>query len=130
MYGTHKLLSALVIGALLVSFALKSGAGTPFDPQALAAAQATGKPVLVEVFADWCSTCAQQRSVLSELLRQPAYKDYQVLIVDFDQQKDALKLLGVRDRSTLIVYKGKEEKGRLTWETSRDGIAALLNKAI
>jgi thiol:disulfide interchange protein len=130
MYGMHKLLSTVVLGAFLVFFALSSDAGAPFDPQALAAAQATGKPVLVEVFADWCSTCAQQRSVLSELLRQTAYRDYQVLTVDFDQQKDALKLLGVRDRSTLIVYKGKEEKGRVTWETSRDGIAALLNKAI
>ena len=129
MYGMHKLLSA-VLGAFLVAFTLNSDAGTPFDPQALAAAQATGKPVLVEVFADWCSTCAQQRQVLAGLLGQPAYKDYQVLTVDFDKQKDALKLLGVRDRSTLIVYKGKEEKGRLTWETSREGIAALLNKAI
>ena len=126
----HKLLSTLVLGVFLVSFVQKSHAGTPFDPQALAAAQATGKPVLVEVFADWCSTCAQQRSVLSQLLGQPAYKDYQVLTVDFDKQKEALKLLGVRDRSTLIVYKGKEEKGRSTWETDRESIAALLNKAI
>lgn len=126
----HKLLSALVLGVFLVCFVPVSHAGTPFDPQALAAAQATGKPVLVEVFADWCSTCAQQRSVLSQLLAQPAYKDYQVLTVDFDKQKDALKLLGVRDRSTLIVYKGKEERGRTTWETNRENIAALLNKAI
>jgi thioredoxin len=126
----HKLLSPLIVGVCLVSFAPMSQAGTPFDPQALDAAQATGKPVLVEVFADWCSTCAQQRAVLSQLLGQPAYKDYQVLTVDFDKQKEALKLLGVRDRSTLIVYKGKEEKGRSTWETNRESIAALLNKAI
>jgi len=126
----HKLLSTLVLGVFLVSFAPGSNAGTPFAPQALAAAQETGKPVLVEVFADWCSTCAQQRSVLSQLLAQPAYKDYQLLTVDFDKQKEALKLLGVRDRSTLIVYKGKEEKGRSTWETDRESIAALLNKAI
>ena len=126
----HKLLSALVLGVFLASLVVKSHAGTPFDPQALAAAQASGKPVLVEVFADWCSTCAQQRSVLSQLLGQPAYKDYQVLTVDFDKQKEALKLLGVRDRSTLIVYRGKEEKGRATWETDSESIAALLNKAL
>jgi len=126
----HKLLSALVLGVFLVSFVPTSHAGTPFDPQALAAAQSTGKPVLVEVFADWCSTCAQQRSVLSQLLGQPAYRDYQVLTVDFDKQKDALKLLGVRDRSTLIVYRGKQEKGRTTWETGSESIAALLNKAL
>jgi len=126
----QKPLSVLVLGLFLVSFVPKSHAGTAFDPQALAVAQASGKPVLVEVFADWCSTCAQQRAVLSELLGQPAYKSYQVLTVDFDKQKEALKLLGVRDRSTLIVYKGKEEKGRSTWETSRESIAALLNKAL
>ena len=123
------LLSSVLLGVCLVSFAPVSRAGTPFDAQAFAAAQATGKPVLVEVFADWCSTCSQQTSVLSDLLGQPAYKEYRVFTVDFDKQKQALKLLGVRDRSTLIVYKGKEEKGRSTWETDRKSIEVLLNKA-
>ncbi len=126
----RKLPFAVILGVALALFTPMSQAGAPFAPQALAAAQATGKPVLVEVFADWCSTCAQQKAVLGQLLGQPAYKDYQVLTVDFDKQKDALKLLGVRDRSTLIVYRGKEEKGRSTWETGREQIAALLNKAI
>jgi len=126
----RKLASALIVGLFVVSLAPAARGGTPFEPQALAAAQATGKPVLIEVFADWCSTCAQQKAVLSQLLALPAYRDFQVLTLDFDTQKEALKLLGVRDRSTLIVYKGNQEKGRSTWQTSRESIAALLDKAI
>jgi hypothetical protein len=56
MLGESKmrgLLSSLLLGAFIVSFATLSHAATPFDPQAFAAAQATGKPVLVEVFTDW-----------------------------------------------------------------------------
>jgi len=126
----QKTATALLFGFFLASFGLMSRAGTPFDPQAFAAAQATGKPVLVEVVADWCSTCSAQTSILSDLLARPAYKSYQVFTVDFDKQKAALKFFAVRDRSTLIVYKGKQEKGRSIWATDRESITALLNKAM
>jgi hypothetical protein len=36
----------------------------------------------------------------------------------------------VRDRSTLIVYRGARELGRSSFETSREKIAALLEKAV
>ncbi len=53
-----------------------------------------------------------------------------MLTVDFDKQKDALKLLNVQRQSTLIVFKGAKELGRSTGDTSRDGLSALLNKAL
>jgi thiol-disulfide isomerase/thioredoxin len=117
----------LAAAALLLAAAAR--AGQPFDA-ALAAAQASGKPVLVHVNASWCTTCAQQRAVLSELLKRPEFRDFQVLKVDFDTQKADLKTLRVRDRSTIIVYRGSKELGRSSFETSREKIAALLEKAV
>lgn len=119
--------------ALILSFGWLTGvayAGTPFDPNAFAAAQATGRPVLVEVHADWCPVCVKQQPVISELLSQPRFRQYQVLTVDFDSQKDALRALGVRYQSTLIVFKGKQEVARSTGETAKDKLAELLAKAI
>jgi thiol-disulfide isomerase/thioredoxin len=102
----------------------------PFTQAAFDAAKASGKPVLVEVTAPWCPTCKAQKPILSELKATTKFKDLQVLEVDFDSQKDALKMLNVQMQSTLITYKAGQEVGRSTGDTNRTSIEALLNKAI
>src|SRR6266702_8950524 len=100
----------------------------PFDQAAFDAAKSGGKPVLIEVTAPWCPTCKAQKQVLSELFAKPEFARLVVFDVDFDSRKDVLRALGVRQQSTLIVYKGTEETGRSTGETERAAIAALLAK--
>ncbi len=102
----------------------------PFTPAALEAAQKAGGPILVEVTAPWCPTCKAQKPILSELLAQPKFAKMTVLQVDFDSQKDALKMLGVRMQSTLISYKGKQEVARSTGVTDKAAIAAQIDKSI
>ena len=93
-------------------------------------AKTSGKPVLVEVTAPWCPTCKAQKPILSELKAQPRFKDMAVFEVDFDSQKDALRLLNVRQQSTLIVFKGGKEVARSTGDTSKAAIEGLLAKAL
>ena len=102
----------------------------PFDERAFEAAQAAGKPVLVEVHADWCHICAKQKPIMSELMSRQDMKAYQVFTVDFDKQKDLLKRFGVQKQSTMIVFKGKQEIARSTGETDKQKIEALLQKAL
>ena len=104
-------------------------AGKPFDQAGFEAAQAAGKPILVEIHADWCPTCRAQEPIISELMRDPKNADFVVLRVDFDQQKDVVKRLRTQYQSTLIVFRGKKEISRSTGETRRDAIAAQLAKA-
>jgi thiol-disulfide isomerase/thioredoxin len=113
---------ALAAPALAGNMAFKTG---DFDK-----ARMSGKPVLVEVTAPWCPTCKAQKPILSELKAQPRFKDLTVFEVDFDSQKDALRTLGVQKQSTLIVYKGGQEVGRSTGETSKAAIEGLLAKAL
>ena len=113
---------ALAAPALAGNMAFKTG---DFDK-----ARMSGKPVLVEVTAPWCPTCKAQKPILSELKAQPRFKDLTVFEVDFDSQKDALRTLGVQKQSTLIVYKGGQEDGRSTGETSKAAIEGLLAKAL
>ena len=103
---------------------------SPFDASAFEAAQAAGRPVLVEVHADWCPVCTKQKPIIGELLSRPEFRAYSSFTVDFDGQKTALKRLGVQKQSTLIVYKGKREMGRSVGETDRQKIHALLEKAL
>lgn len=101
-----------------------------YDPAAFAAAQASGNAILVEIHASWCGTCKAQKAVLSELLKQPSYKDVAVFRVDYDGQKDAVKGFGARMQSTLIMFKGKAETARLVGETDTGVIEGLLKSAI
>ena len=100
-----------------------------FDGPAFTALQEADKSILVDVRASWCPTCKQQAPVISSLLASPEFKGYTLLEVDFDTQPAALRQFNVIQQSTLIVFKGKVERGRSTGETSKDGIAALLRKA-
>ncbi len=106
------------------------GAGKPFDQAGFDAAQAAGKPILVEVHADWCPTCRAQEPVISKLMQDPKNAGFVVLRVDFDNQKDVVKRLRAQYQSTLIVFKGKKEVSRSTGETRKEEIAAQLAKAL
>lgn len=102
----------------------------PFDQKAFDAAQAAGKPILVEVSAPWCPVCKAQAPILSRLNSEAKYKDLVRFDVDFDSQKDLLRKFNVQKQSTLIVFKGKQETGRSTGDTNPDSIAVLLGKSI
>jgi thiol-disulfide isomerase/thioredoxin len=105
-------------------------AGKPYDQAGFEAAQAAGKPILVEIHADWCPTCRAQEPIVSELMRDPKNAGFVILRVDFDNQKDVVKRFRAQYQSTLIVFKGRKEVSRSTGETRKDEIAAQLAKAL
>ncbi len=86
--------------------------------------------MLVQTYADWCGTCKRQEPIISDLLNTPKLQQVTRLRVDFDQQKDVLKALKVLTQGTLIVFKGGKEVGRSTGDTSKDSLAALLQKTL
>ena len=68
--------------------------------------------------------------LLQSLLKDGKFKGMAVFQVDFDKQKAFLQEHKVRWQSTLIVFKGKEEKGRSTGDTDPGSIRALLEKGL
>ena len=120
--------AAALVLTLVVAPAFAAEQAT-YSAGAFASAQAAGKPVVVDVTATWCSTCAAQKPIVQSLLRQPKFKDLVLLHVDFDSQKAVLRKLNVREQSTFVVYKGRQEIGRSTGDTDKQSIAALFAKA-
>lgn len=104
--------------------------GDAFDQTVFDRLLKEGKPVLIAVHADWCATCRAQEIFLKELLKTPLYNNLQVLRVDFDRQKKAVRAFRVRMQSTLIVFKNGIEVGRSTADTDRDSVALMLRKAL
>ena len=116
--------------ALVLPFAASAAEIAPFTPAAFDAAEAAGKPILIDVSAPWCPTCKAQHPILSNLEAEAKFKDLVVLDVDFDSQKDVLRRFGVRMQSTLIAFKGDRETARSTGETRAEPIARLLDSAL
>jgi thioredoxin 1 len=109
-------------------FAAQAAETQDYNAKAFAAAQAAGKPILVEIHASWCPTCKAQVPILGELEKQDKFKNLMVFRVDFDSQKDAVKAFGARMQSTLITFKGAVETGRSVGDTNAASIAGLLDK--
>jgi thioredoxin 1 len=107
-----------------------AGEAMPFSDRAFEAAQASGKPIMIEVSAPWCPICKTQRPILAKLASEPRFKDLQIFDIDFDTQKPLLKRLNVRMQSTLIAYKGATEVGRSVGETQPEWIEGLVEKTL
>lgn len=50
--------------------------------------------------------------------------------VNYDKQKDVMKRFGARERSTLIMFKGAKETGRIVFEADAKVIQSLFDKAL
>lgn len=126
---TAKLPLALALSALTAIAAPASGAEIrDFDPVGFAAAQASGRPILVDVRAWWCPVCASQNHTIKQTIADPAYNKLLILEVNYDKQKADWQALGVHKQGTLIGYHGRQEVGRLEFRTDPGEINGLLAK--
>jgi thiol-disulfide isomerase/thioredoxin len=117
------------IAGLIVSMsvgAVHAATIQPYQQAAFDTAQKSGDPVLIFVEAPWCPTCAKERPILQQLYGTPEFTDLKVFTVDFDTSKPLLRQLGVQMQSTLIVYHGAKETGRITGATDPAVIKRLL----
>ncbi|MDA1132552.1 MAG: thioredoxin family protein [Proteobacteria bacterium] len=99
----------------------------PYTAEAFAAAQDEGRTIAVVVHADWCTTCRAQEPALNEVMLMPEFAGYAYFRVDYDLQKDVMAELDVPQRSTVLIFKGKEEVGRLFAENSPEAIRNLFS---
>ena len=84
-----------------------------FTIEAFEAAERSGRPVVIAIHADWCSTCRAQEPALLEITGDPRFRDYHLLNVDFDTQKDVMSMLGAPIRSTVVLRRRGAELGRV-----------------
>lgn len=115
-----------LLAFLLPAAVASAGEVRPFDAAAFEAAQSAQRPIVLHVTATWCPTCQAQIPIVQSLADDPTNGDLLVFTVDFDTQTDVLRRFNVRHQSTLIAFRGTEERARTVGDTNPDRIAALV----
>jgi len=73
----------------------------------------SGKPVLVDFYADWCSPCKMMAPVLKQVAEEMG-DDVKVIKINVDKNQQASSVYGIRSVPTLMVFKD----GNVKWRNS------------
>ena len=112
--------------ALFAAMPVQAAEFADFDRAAFEAAQAQGRPILLDVHAWWCPVCGSQARPIKRLATPEAYPKLIVFRINYDTQKDVWRSFGVTKQATLLAIHGRRETGRLAYMTDKAKIADLL----
>lgn len=116
----------VLAGSLLAVSCATAGEFERYSESRLHELQAEGRPVLVDVQADWCPTCKRQALLLTALLAEDAFADYVALALDWDGQRSEAQSLGAPRQSTLLVFRNGKRLGMSVAETDEARLREFL----
>jgi len=122
-------LTLLAVSAL-VPHGLLAQEKEDFTDARFAELQAQGAVILVDIWAEWCPTCAEQQRVLRAFQEDHPDAELHILQVNFDTQKPVVTRFAAPRQSTLILYRGEERLWFSVAETRRDAIFSPLREAL
>lgn len=100
----------------------------PYSAQILAQKQQAGEAVSLHFHAKWCPTCLVQERVFNTF-KDDATVPGTLLVVDHDKERELKREMGIRSQSTLIVFKGQEQKHRSGGVTDPQALKTALLSA-
>ena len=90
---------------------------------------ASDKPVLIDLWAEWCGPCRMMAPVVAELAEDYAGR-VRVGTVNVDEQADIAVRYGVSSIPTLLLFKDGREAGRLVGYRPKADVAAALEQLL
>lgn len=128
-----KLVFTLFVSLFIVSHAMAADEveleKEPFSEERFTELQEAGEVILVDVFAEWCPTCAKQQEILHQYRQDNPDKNLHILEVNFDEDKEWVRHFRAPRQSTFLLFKGDNQYWFSVAETDPDVIAEELDKA-
>ena len=88
-----------------------------------------GKPVLVDLWAEWCAPCRVVGPIVDEIGSERA-DSLEVFKLDVDANPDVAVRHGVNSIPTLLIFRDGEEVGRVVGALPKPRIEAQLDEAL
>lgn len=118
------------VATMVAAMVASAGELKPFEAKAFEMAWQAGAPIVVDISASWCPTCAAQKPIIERLSSAPEFSAVTVFEVDFDRQKEVVRALGAQNQSTLIAFEGQTETARSVGDTDPASIEALFRSTL
>tara|TARA_X000001036_G_scaffold433547_1_gene471361 strand:- start:957 stop:1328 length:372 start_codon:yes stop_codon:yes gene_type:complete len=119
----------LIILILLIHFPLNaSDQYTNFSIKSLEKAKSSGKTIVINSYEPWCWSCRKQDKVLN--VAKNEFSDVVFYTYQQGKNKDIAEALNISVRTTIVVFRGKEEVDRIIGQTGKQEIYAAIKKGI
>jgi len=87
----------------------------------------TGKPVLIDFFADWCGPCKMLAPILKEV-KDELGESVSILKIDVDKNQPLASQYDVRGVPTMILFKDGQQLWRQSGVVPKDEIVRILRQ--
>ena len=102
---------------------VKSATDSSFEKDVLQ----SGKPVLVDFWAEWCAPCRMIAPTIDAIAEQYA-ETAEVVKVNVDDNTGTVQRYGIKGIPTLILFSGGKEVERVVGATSKDSMSKMIEK--
>jgi thiol-disulfide isomerase/thioredoxin len=126
MKPIRTLLPSLLLAPAL-SWALEI---VPYQADDFARVRAAGKVTAIQFHSGWCPICVMQDRGVRELNADKAFAQVVVFRADFAKEEELRKRFGVNSFSTLVIFRGEEERARTTGDFQAEKLKQLFAKAL
>ena len=114
-----------IAAALIIAAPAHAGEIRKFDATEFKSIQAHTGSAIIWVHAPWCPVCKAQEVTIRKLLASTAYRNVDVLTIDFDTQKELWSNFKATQQSTLIGFHGRRETARLAYNADPQKVTAV-----
>lgn len=102
----------------------------PYDAAAFAKAQSRGQVNAIQFHSGWCPICVMQERGIAALKEDRALDKVVVFQADFLKEEEIRRRFSVTSFSTLVIFRGTQERARTTGDFQAAKLRDLFGKAL
>ncbi|MEW6513686.1 MAG: thioredoxin family protein [Pseudomonadota bacterium] len=119
-----------LLAALWFSLPARALDIVPYQAEPFAAARAAGKITAIQFHSGWCPICVMQERGVRALKDDKAFDQVTVYQADFFKEEALRKQFNVTSFSTLVIFRGDQERARTTGDSRPEQLRPLFAKAL